>query len=85
MKREHLRLIDTLSNELAEGNLAIFAGAGFSQGAGFVNWKTLLKPIAEELDLDIDKETDLVALAQYHANANGTGWGNDGQKQMGEI
>ena len=72
MKREHLRLIDTLSKELAEGNLAIFAGAGFSQGAGFVNWKTLLKPIAEELDLDIDKETDLVALAQYHANANGT-------------
>ncbi|WP_340146381.1 SIR2 family protein [Pseudomonas poae] len=56
---------------MAEGNLAIFAGAGFSQGAGFVNWKTLLKPIADELDLDIDRETDLVALAQYHANANG--------------
>ncbi|MFJ2452608.1 SIR2 family protein [Pseudomonas protegens] len=71
MKREHLRLVDTLSKEMAEGNLAIFAGAGFSQGAGFVNWKTLLKPIADELDLDIDRETDLVALAQYHANANG--------------
>lgn len=71
MKREHLRLVDTLSKEMDEGNLAIFAGAGFSQGAGFVNWKTLLKPIADELDLDIDRETDLVALAQYHANANG--------------
>ncbi|KPY89108.1 SIR2 family protein [Pseudomonas syringae pv. tagetis] len=72
MKKEHLRLIDTLSTELEEGNLAIFAGAGFSQGAGFVNWKTLLRPVAEELDLDIDKETDLVALAQYHANSNAT-------------
>ncbi|SFB35699.1 SIR2 family protein [Pseudomonas sp. NFPP24] len=71
MKKDHLRLVDTLSKEMAEGNLAIFAGAGFSQGAGFVNWKTLLKPIADELDLDIDKETDLVALAQYHSNANG--------------
>lgn len=71
MKKEHIRLVDNLSKEMAEGNLAIFAGAGFSQGAGFVNWKTLLKPIADELDLDIDKETDLVALAQYHSNANG--------------
>ncbi|MBA1204166.1 hypothetical protein G7009_20820 [Pseudomonas capeferrum] len=71
MKKDHLRLVDTLTKEMAEGNLAIFAGAGFSQGAGFVNWKTLLKPIADELDLDIDKETDLVALAQYHSNANG--------------
>ncbi|WP_248741640.1 MULTISPECIES: SIR2 family protein [unclassified Pseudomonas] len=71
MKKEHFRLVDTLSREMAEGNLAIFAGAGFSQGAGFVNWKTLLKPIADELDLDIDKETDLVALAQYYANVNG--------------
>lgn len=71
MKREHTRLIDDLSKELAEGNLAIFAGAGLSRAAGFVDWKALLKPIADDLDLDIEKEWDLVTLAQYHANANG--------------
>ncbi|MBA1250300.1 MULTISPECIES: SIR2 family protein [Pseudomonas] len=71
MKKDHLRLINTLSKELAEGNLAIFAGAGLSRAAGFVDWKSLLKPIADDLDLDVEKEWDLVTLAQYHANANG--------------
>jgi len=72
MKKEHLRLIGDLSKELAEGNLAVFAGAGFSRAAGHVDWKTLLKPIADDLELDVDKEWDLVTLAQYHANANAT-------------
>ena len=72
MKREYLRLVDSLSKELAEGNLAIFAGAGLSRAAGFVDWKSLLKPIADDLDLDVEKEWDLVTLAQYHANANAT-------------
>ncbi|MNZ37967.1 hypothetical protein D3C78_554280 [compost metagenome] len=72
MKREHSRLVDNLSKELTEGNLAIFAGAGLSRAAGFVDWKSLLKPIAEELELDVEKEWDLVTLAQYHANANAT-------------
>jgi Sir2- and TIR-associating SLOG family/SIR2-like domain len=70
MNREQIRLVDQLSKELEEGNLAIFAGAGFSRKAGFVDWKTLLKPIADDLDLDVEKEWDLVTLAQYHANIN---------------
>ena len=49
---------------------AIFAGAGMSAGVGFVNWSELLRPIAEELGLDVDRETDLVALAQFHCNDN---------------
>ncbi len=65
------RLIRALSRELQEENLALFAGAGLSAPAGFVNWVELLRPIAEELELDIEKEKkDLVALAQYHCNAN---------------
>jgi hypothetical protein len=52
-----------------KGEAAIFAGAGLSQPAGYVNWKELLRDIAAELDLDIDKETDLIGLAQYHVNA----------------
>ncbi|WP_139751774.1 hypothetical protein [Aeromonas media] len=43
------RLISTLLNDLAEDNLAIFAGAGLSAPAGFVSWTELLRPIAEDL------------------------------------
>ncbi|WP_209366274.1 SIR2 family protein [Sediminibacillus dalangtanensis] len=57
--------------ELRNNNLAIFAGAGLSRGSGFVDWKELLRDIADELELDIDKELDLVSVAQYHVNANG--------------
>ncbi|PAJ85270.1 SIR2 family protein [Burkholderia ubonensis] len=70
MNRDQTKLVEVLSNELEEGNLAIFAGAGFSRGAGYVDWKTLLKPIADDLDLDVEKEWDLVTLAQYHTNVN---------------
>ncbi|MGK9487384.1 SIR2 family protein [Bacillus pumilus] len=57
--------------ELRNNNLAIFAGAGLSRGSGFVDWRGLLSDVASELDLDINKEFDLVSVAQYHFNANG--------------
>jgi len=47
---------------------AIFAGAGLSRASGHVDWKELLRDIAAELSLDVDRETDLVAVAQYHVN-----------------
>jgi hypothetical protein len=53
---------------LGEGAGAIFAGAGLSRAAGFVDWKGLMSGIARDLDLKIDRENDLVALAQYHIN-----------------
>ena len=56
---------------LINGDAAIFAGAGLSVGAGYVDWKGLLKDIAKEIDLEIDKETDLISLAQYHVNERG--------------
>lgn len=56
------------SEEIEEENAAIFAGAGMSRSAGFVDWKMLLKSIAEGLGLDVEKETNLVALAQYYCN-----------------
>lgn len=59
-----------VGKELSEENVAVFAGAGMSAGAGFVNWAELLRPIAQELGLDVDKESDLVALAQFHCNDN---------------
>lgn len=70
MSREKEVFVKAILTELEDDNLAIFAGAGLSAGAGFVDWKTLLEPLAEDLSLDISKVTDLVALAQYHCNEN---------------
>lgn len=65
------QFIRDYSRELSENNAAIFAGAGLSASAGFVDWKTLLRPLAEDMNIDIDKEHDLVSLAQYHVNESG--------------
>ena len=56
---------------MREGNAAIFVGAGLSRASGFLDWKGLLKEIAEDLELDIDQEDDLIAVAQYHQNKHG--------------
>lgn len=65
------RFISKFSKEVEENNAAIFAGAGLSVSAGFVNWSELLREIAEDLNLDVEKEHDLVSLAQYHLNERG--------------
>lgn len=60
--------IKKFSKTIQEGNAAVFAGAGTSVDAGFVNWKKLVEPFATELYLDIEKETDLIGLTQYYIN-----------------
>ena len=62
--------IEKFSAEILEDNAAVFVGAGLSMSSGFVSWKELLRDIALELNLDIDKENDLIAIAQYHVNAS---------------
>ncbi len=47
---------------------AVFAGAGLSVPAGFKTWPALLADVASDLGLEIDRETDLLALAQFHVN-----------------
>lgn len=64
-------LIREFLKALHEDNAAIFAGAGLSAASGCVNWKGLLKEAADELGLDIEKENDLISLAQYFFNKNG--------------
>jgi hypothetical protein len=39
--------------------------------AGYVDWRALLRPLSKDLDLNIDLENDLVAVAQFHVNASG--------------
>lgn len=57
---------------IKEGCAAIFAGAGLSVASGHVDWKELLRNPAKKIGLDVDKETDLVALAQYIYNKDGS-------------
>jgi len=60
-----------IAAELISHNLAIFVGAGLSKNSHIVDWKGLLRPEAEKLGLDVDKEAyDLVTLAQYSINAD---------------
>ena len=56
--------------ELNEDNAAVFVGAGLSKASGYVDWPGLLSDVAKGLGLDATKETDFVALAQYHLNSN---------------
>jgi hypothetical protein len=62
------QFLNEFSRELEAENAAIFAGAGLSADAGFVNWKQLLEPFAKEIGLDVHRESDLVRLAQFHEN-----------------
>lgn len=49
-------------------NAAIFAGAGLSIPSGCCNWKDLLRNLADEIGLDVDREEDLTKVAQYYVN-----------------
>jgi hypothetical protein len=71
MTREQELFIQRFLSELEENNVAIFAGAGLSSSAGYVDWKELLRPLADELNLNIDEEQDLVGVAQFYLNENG--------------
>ena len=60
--------VDTFGQALRDQSAAIFAGAGLSIPAGMVNWKDLLRDIATEIGLDVEKEDDLITVAQFHHN-----------------
>lgn len=53
---------------VSQGYAAVFAGAGLSRQMGFINWKELIEPLAKDIGLDINKEHDLIAIAQYYKN-----------------
>jgi hypothetical protein len=68
MKPEIKEFLKVYGQALKENNAAVFAGAGLSKPCGFVDWKELMREIAANLGLDVDQETDLIAIAQYHIN-----------------
>lgn len=65
-------LIRKYTQAIREGNAGIFAGAGLSRASGYVDWKNLLRPLAKEVELDIEKEKDFLSVAQYCRNESGT-------------
>jgi len=69
VKKEEL--IRKYVDAIREGNAAIFAGAGLSRPSGYVDWKGLLRPLASDIDLDVDKENDLLSVAQFYRNRKG--------------
>lgn len=70
LKRDISSFIRKYIKEVEENNAAVFLGAGFSKKSGFVDWKSLLSNVASELGLDINKESNLVSVAQYYCNRN---------------
>ncbi len=84
MKKELVQFAEKYLKAINNENAAIFAGAGLSVSTGLVNWKNLLRDIAVELNLDIDKEDDLISLAQYYENEKG-GRGSINDKLIEEF
>jgi NAD-dependent SIR2 family protein deacetylase len=62
------QFIKEYSRALDDGNAALFVGAGMSMASGMVDWRGLLRDIAQGLGLDVDEESDLIAVAQYEKN-----------------
>lgn len=63
--------VRTYAKAISDRNAAVLVGAGLSIPAGLVNWKDLMRSIASEIGLDVEREHDLVAIAQYHLNERG--------------
>ena len=59
--------IEKITVPILEDNVAIFVGVGLSMASDFVSWKGV-RGMASELGLDIDKEHDLIGIAQYYVN-----------------
>ncbi len=65
------KFINEYIKAIRDGNAAVFAGAGLSRPSGFANWKELLRPLANDIGLNIDDEHDLTLVAQYVRNKAG--------------
>jgi hypothetical protein len=66
------RFVKDYADAIERGEAAVFAGAGLSAGAGYVDWRGLLREVASGLGLLIEHESDLISLAQWEHNERGT-------------
>lgn len=61
----HLLRLQEASNQ---GKLVVFVGAGVSANSGVPTWKNLTDAFKQELPDDIQKETDVLKVAQIYKN-----------------
>ena len=59
-------LVSDFASQLQLGKATLFIGSGISRKSGYAGWKDVLKDVAAEIDLDVDKEKDLITLAEYY-------------------
>lgn len=62
--------IKEYSESVTRGKASLFIGSGFSRPAGYMGWKDILRDCADEIGLCVDKERDLIALAQFYVTQN---------------
>jgi hypothetical protein len=67
LTQTHLNFVNDFLAEIVQGNAALFVGAGLSVPAGYVDWRNLLRPLAKDLEINIDLETDLVLATPYNS------------------
>ena len=58
--------IKEYSEKLKCEKASLFIGSGISRKSGYANWKDILRECAEEINLDVDKESDLITLAEFY-------------------
>ncbi|SJZ61419.1 SIR2 family protein [Anaerorhabdus furcosa] len=71
MAIEKKKFIDVFVRQALENRISLFLGSGASADAGYPTWKYLFEPMARELGIKIEKNTDYYKLAQYYANQFG--------------
>ena len=58
--------IKEYSEKLKCEKASLFIGSGISRKSGYANWKDILRECAEEINLNVDKESDLITLAEFY-------------------
>lgn len=65
------QFIAQFAQQSLDNRISLFLGAGGSRDAGYPSWADLFKPIARELGMQTDDNTDYYKLAQYYSNSFG--------------
>lgn len=66
VNRDYLHYLNIMVDKIESEHLSVFAGAGVSINSGFVDWKGLMKPIIDQLNVSPDM--DLALAAQFYVN-----------------